>query len=195
MDLILWRHAEAEPGEPDLGRRLTAKGVQQAERMAKWLDRHLPATTRILSSPADRAQQTALALKRKFRVVPELAPGASAAAVLAAAGWPDAREPVLIVGHQPTLGEVAAFLLTDDEASWSVRKGAVWWLSNRVRDGVVVDRDQGRHRTRFRLTRQQGIGRHGGLRRCTSTLRQRQCRYRACDHPCNVLQLVSKRCP
>ena len=136
MDLILWRHAEAEPGEPDLGRRLTAKGIQQAERMAKWLDRHLPATTRVLSSPADRTQQTALALKRKFRVVPELAPGASVAAVLAAAGWPDSREPILIVGHQPTLGEVAAFLLTEDEASWSVRKGAVWWLSNRVRGGL-----------------------------------------------------------
>jgi phosphohistidine phosphatase len=136
MDLILWRHAEAEPGEPDLGRRLTAKGVQQAERMAKWLDRHLPATTRILSSPADRAQQTALALKRKFRIVAELEPGASAAAVLVAAGWPDAREPVLIVGHQPTLGEVAASVLTGQEASWSVRKGAIWWLSNRVRGGA-----------------------------------------------------------
>jgi phosphohistidine phosphatase len=77
MDLILWRHAEAEPGEPDLGRRLTAKGIQQAERMARWLDRHLPATTRILTSPADRAEQTARALKRKYRVVPELAPGGS----------------------------------------------------------------------------------------------------------------------
>jgi phosphohistidine phosphatase len=135
MDLILWRHAEAEPGEPDLGRRLTAKGIRQAERMAKWLDRHLPATTRVLSSPADRTQQTALALKRKFRVVPDLAPGASPAAVLAAAGWPDAREPVLIVGHQPTLGEVAAFLLSGEEAPWSVRKGGVWWLSNRARNG------------------------------------------------------------
>ena len=135
MDLILWRHAEAEPGEPDLGRRLTAKGNQQAERMAVWLERHLPATTRVLVSPADRAQQTALALKRKFRIVPELAPGASSAAVLAAAGWPDAREPVLVVGHQPTLGEVAAFLLTEEEASWSVRKGAVWWLSSRFRGG------------------------------------------------------------
>jgi phosphohistidine phosphatase len=135
MDLILWRHAEAEPGEPDLGRRLTAKGIQQAERMAAWLDGHLPATTRVLASPADRAQQTALALKRKFRVVPELAPGASPAEVLAAAGWPDAHEPVLVVGHQPTLGEVAALLLSGEEATWSVRKGAVWWLSNRVRAG------------------------------------------------------------
>jgi phosphohistidine phosphatase len=135
MDLVLWRHAEAEPGEPDLGRRLTAKGIKQAERVAAWLEGHLPDTTRILVSPADRAQQTALALKRKFRVVPELAPGATAKSVLTAAGWPDGREPVLIVGHQPTLGEVAAFLLAGHELPWSMRKGAVWWLSNRVRDG------------------------------------------------------------
>ena len=141
MDLILWRHAEAEPGEPDLERRLTAKGIKQAERVALWLDAHLPDTCRILVSPADRAQQTALALKRKFRTVPELRPGAGVDAVLAAAGWPDARETVLIVGHQPTLGEVAPFLVSGQDASWSVRKGALWWLSNRMRDdsaAVVV---------------------------------------------------------
>ena len=138
MDLILWRHAEAEPGEPDLGRRLTAKGIQQAERMAQWLDRHLPSTTRVLSSPADRAQQTAQALKRKFKVVDDLAPGATVCAVLAAAGWPDSREAVLVVGHQPTLGEVAALVLTDQALGWSIRKGAVWWLSNRVREGVAT---------------------------------------------------------
>jgi phosphohistidine phosphatase len=136
VDLILWRHAEAEPGEPDLGRRLTAKGLKQAQRMAEWLDGRLPDTTRVLSSPADRAQQTALALKRKFRTVDELAPGATASAVLAAAGWPDARESVLVIGHQPTLGEVSSFLLAGEELPWSIRKGAVWWLSNRVRDGV-----------------------------------------------------------
>ena len=135
MDLILWRHAEAEPGEPDLGRRLTAKGQRQAERMGVWLDGHLPQTARILVSPADRAQETALALKRKFKTVDGLAPGASVAAVLAAAGWPESREPVLVVGHQPTLGAVASFLLSGDEAYWLVRKGAVWWLSNRDRGG------------------------------------------------------------
>jgi phosphohistidine phosphatase len=135
MDLILWRHAEAEPGLPDLGRRLTAKGLKQAERMGHWLDRHLPETARVLVSPADRAQQTALALKRRFRTVDELAPGAPVAAVLAAAKWPDAREPVVIVGHQPTLGEVASFLLTGEEAGWSVKKGAAWWLTNRDRAG------------------------------------------------------------
>jgi len=135
MDLILWRHCEAEPGEPDLGRRLTSKGLKQADRMAQWLDSHLPDTCRVLASPADRAQQTAVALKRKFKTVPELAPGATVAAVLAAANWPDSREPVLIVGHQPTLGAVASFLLSGEEAYWSVRKGAVWWLSNRAKEG------------------------------------------------------------
>ena len=135
MDLILWRHCEAEPGEPDLGRRLTSKGLKQADRMAQWLDSHLPDTCRVLASPADRAQQTAVALKRKFKTVPELAPGATVAAVLAAANWPDSREPVLIVGHQPTLGAVASYLLSGEEAYWSVRKGAVWWLSNRAKEG------------------------------------------------------------
>jgi len=137
MDLVLWRHAEAEPGEPDMGRRLTAKGLKQAERMGEWLDHHLPDTARILASPADRAQQTALALKRKFRTVDDLAPGASAQAVLAAANWPDSREPVLVVGHQPTLGEVASLLLAGSEMSWSIKKSGVWWLSNRVRDGIA----------------------------------------------------------
>jgi len=135
MDLILWRHCEAEPGEPDLGRRLTSKGLKQAERMAQWLDSHLPDTCRVLVSPADRAQQTAVALQRKFRTVEDLAPGATVDAVLAAANWPDSREPVLIVGHQPTLGAVASFLLSGEQAYWSVRKGAVWWLSNRAKEG------------------------------------------------------------
>jgi phosphohistidine phosphatase len=135
MDLILWRHCEAEPGEPDLGRRLTSKGTKQAERMAEWLERHLPDSCRVLVSPADRAQQTAMALQRKSRTVPELGPGASVTAALAAANWPDSREPVMIIGHQPTLGMIASFLLSGEEAYWSVRKGAVWWLSNRVRDG------------------------------------------------------------
>ena len=135
MELILWRHADAEPGDPDLARRLTSKGQKQAERMAAWLGPRLPDTARILVSPAARTQQTALALGRKFATVDAIAPGASAGALLAAAGWPDARDPVVVVGHQPTLGEVAALLLTGEAGGWSVKKGAVWWLSNRTRDG------------------------------------------------------------
>ncbi|HVO89544.1 MAG TPA: phosphohistidine phosphatase SixA [Casimicrobiaceae bacterium] len=134
MDLILFRHCEAEPGEPDLGRTLTPKGQKQAERMATWLEHHLPDTTRILVSPAERTQQTAQALNRKFRVVPDLAPGADHLAVLRVANWPDSREPVVIVGHQPTLGMVASYLLCGEALGWSLRKGAVWWLSNRARE-------------------------------------------------------------
>jgi len=133
MDLILWRHAEAHPGEPDLDRRLTAKGQKQAARMAKWLDSRLPATCRMLVSPARRAQQTALALERKFKTRDELAPGAPAAAILAAARWPDRRDVVLVVGHQPALGNVAALLLAGADVEWSIPKGAIWWLTNRER--------------------------------------------------------------
>ena len=133
MDLILWRHAEAEPGEPDMSRRLTAKGLKQAERMGEWLDQRLPDGTRIIASPADRAQQTALALKRKFKTVVEIGPGASVADVLKTAGWPEARDPVLVVGHQPTLGAVAAFLLSGHQADWAMKKAAVCWLTNRDR--------------------------------------------------------------
>ena len=57
--------------------------------------------------------------------------------MLAAAGWPDSREPVLIVGHQPTIGAVASFLLSGEESWWSVKKGAVWWLSNRDKSGAA----------------------------------------------------------
>jgi phosphohistidine phosphatase len=138
MDLILWRHAEAvESGTEldDLERPLTARGERQAIRMAAWLNQHLPATTRVLASPARRTQQTAVALERKFRTVPALAPDASVTALLEAARWPDAKEPVLVIGHQPTLGLVAAQLLSGTAQPWTVKKGAVWWLRSREREG------------------------------------------------------------
>ncbi len=138
MDLILWRHAEAiESGDDlsDLDRPLTARGERQAKRMAKWLNQQLPATTRVLASPARRTQQTALVLERKFRTVPALAPDATPQALLEAARWPNAREPVLVIGHQPTLGLVAAQLLTGAPHALAVKKGAVWWLRSREREG------------------------------------------------------------
>jgi phosphohistidine phosphatase len=134
MDLILWRHAEAEAGGPDDGRALTPTGHKQAEKMAAWLDRNLPDNCRILASPARRAQQTAAALGRKFKTLDELGTGASHASILTVSGWPDSREAVLIVGHQPTLGQVASFLLTGDVADWAVKKAAVWWFSSRARE-------------------------------------------------------------
>lgn len=133
MDLILWRHADAEDGMPDEARKLTSKGEKQAERMAAWLKSRLPRDTRVLASPARRAQQTARALTESFKTVKDICAGADATAILVAAGWPDAKGAVVIVGHQPALGRVAALLLAGAEADWRVKKGGVWWLSNRVR--------------------------------------------------------------
>lgn len=152
MDLILWRHAEAHdaaPEQDDLSRGLTTKGERQAARMAHWLNHVLPATARVLVSPALRTQQTAKALDRKFRLCEALAPGRSAADLLQAARWPQSREAVLVVGHQPTLGQVAAHLLgegplDDTLPAWRIRKGGVWWLRRRddrerdERDGVLL---------------------------------------------------------
>ena len=144
MDLILWRHAEARdagPGEDDAARALTPRGERQAQRMADWLNRFLPESTRVLVSPALRTRQTAEPLGRKLRVTDALAPGASAEQLLRAAHWPDSREPVLLVGHQPTLGQVVALLMGGEQAAqgptWTIRKGAVWWLRHRVRRGVA----------------------------------------------------------
>ena len=139
MDLIFWRHAEAfDPveGQDDLTRVLTSKGEKQAKRMAAWLDRQLPIGVKVLVSPAIRTEQTAQALNRKFKLRNELAPQAEPDQVLLAAGWPDAKLPVLIVGHQPTLGRIIAALLGLSEQECAVRKGAVWWLRSRLREGV-----------------------------------------------------------
>jgi phosphohistidine phosphatase len=137
MDLILWRHADAvdtEDGDvPDLARPLTAKGRKQAAKMAKWIDARLPEATRILVSPAARAQETAEALGRKFNVLPELAPGGIAAHILIASDWPDARRPVLVVGHQPALGRATSLLLFGQEQELSLRKAGVLWITNRTR--------------------------------------------------------------
>jgi phosphohistidine phosphatase len=141
VNLILWRHADAEdgvPGKPDDERRLTAKGEKQARRMAAWLEKRVPGDARVLASPAQRAQQTARAYAREFDTRREVGTQAEARAVLKASGWPDGEGTVIVVGHQPTLGQAAALALTGKAAEWSLRKGAVWWLE--CRDGEVVTR-------------------------------------------------------
>jgi phosphohistidine phosphatase len=137
MDLVLWRHAEAQEwveGCDDMARSLTSRGEKQAARMANWLDRQLPEGTRILVSPARRSEQTALALGRKFKIRPELAPNTSVVSLLELVQWPAAKGTVLVVGHQPTLGQTIAQLIGLTAAECSVKKGAVWWLRNRERE-------------------------------------------------------------
>ena len=142
MDLILWRHAEAEywllddeASSLDLNRSLTRRGEKQAARMAVWLDRQLPDGARILVSPARRCEQTALALGRKYKICTELAPDAVPAQLLELVQWPIHKCPVLVVSHQPMLGQTIAQLLGLKESECSVKKGALWWLRHRQRDG------------------------------------------------------------
>lgn len=142
MDLILWRHADAEPGSDDFKRALTEKGRRQAARMARWLKPRLDENWLVLSSPTVRTRQTVepLGMKVDYRLT--LGPDSSASAVLREAHWPDGDCNVLIVGHQPILGQVAARLMTGHQGDAPVRKGSVWWFSTRSADegdtGVIL---------------------------------------------------------
>ncbi len=145
VDLILWRHADAQEAEPaadpaenlrlDLARSLTGRGQKHAARMAAWLEHQLADNTRILVSPALRCEQTALNLGRKFRICEQLGPDRSPEELIELVQWPTSKTAVLVVGHQPTLGRVAARLLGLPQTDLSVRKGGVWWLRSRERDG------------------------------------------------------------
>ena len=142
MDIILWRHAEAEDvASSDLARRLTPRGEKQAARMATWLISqlgHLPnraSPWRVVASPALRAQETAAALCMPVETNNALAPDGSVDAVFRAAGWPDNASSVIVVGHQPTLGMVAGRLINGADGYVSVKKGALWWFRQRERDG------------------------------------------------------------
>lgn len=134
MELILWRHAEAEDGFVDAERKLTAKGEKQAQRMAKWLRARIPGTAVVLASPAKRAQQTARAFTDDFETVNAIGLSATAESVLAEAGWPQRDGCIVVVGHQPILGETAALALTGEKEAWSLKKGAIVWLSRRDGD-------------------------------------------------------------
>jgi phosphohistidine phosphatase len=132
MDLILWRHAQAEelrPGKNDLDRALTKKGQSQAKAMADWLNRRLSADARILCSPALRTRQTADALHRFYEVTTCLAPETGPENLIIASEWPNTPHPTLLIGHQPSLGQLAALLLSGTKAFWAIKKGAIWWIT------------------------------------------------------------------
>lgn len=141
MDLILWRHAQAhgQSGDPDdLQRRLTAKGEKQAQRMARWLNLHLPQSARIFTSAAVRAESTVATLGRAYKIAPELALDASAEQLLQLVQWPQTKGVTVVVGHQPALGQAIAQLLDWSTGEVAVKKGALWWLRRRDCGEVVV---------------------------------------------------------
>lgn len=136
MDLILWRHAEAEEGWPDEARPLTARGRKQALEAAGWLRERLPPEATLLVSPAVRARETAAPLSDRGRVEEGIGPGARAGDLLEAAGWPGGEGTVVVVGHQPTLGEAAGLLLAGEPIPLKVRKGALWWFRAKRRGAL-----------------------------------------------------------
>lgn len=137
MELILWRHAEAEDSFPDAARKLTAEGLDQARRMSDWLRLKLPENTLVIASPAQRTQQTAMALRSDFVTNNEIGPGASVKSILATANWPNAQGAVVIVGHQPTLGEVVSYLIPVVPPGLRVKKGSVWWIRYQEKDNII----------------------------------------------------------
>ena len=137
MDLIFWRHAEtteALDGQADAERPLTARGERQALRMAHWLERQLPESTKILCCPSVRAEQTVIPLGRKYKLREELSPNASIDDVLTLAQWPLNKNSILLVTHQPLIGEIISQLMQIQLQELVVRKGSVWWLRSRLKD-------------------------------------------------------------
>jgi phosphohistidine phosphatase len=135
MELLLWRHADAEDGIPDAGRALTKKGLKQAKQVAQWLIPRLPGDCLILASPAKRAQQTAAALDLPYATERRIGVQADIADLIAASNWPERKGSVILVGHQPTLGQLAARLLCGERSDWIIKKGALWWFSSRSGNG------------------------------------------------------------
>ena len=135
MELILWRHAEAEEAEPDLTRNLTSKGNRQATLMARWMHDYLPSQVRIICSPANRTRQTADALRLPYEIADEIAPGCTAQQMLKVCGWPSGDDAVMLVGHNPAISQLASLLLSARIFPMSLCKGSVLWLSSRTQEG------------------------------------------------------------
>jgi phosphohistidine phosphatase len=107
MKVVLVRHAEAAPGDPDELRTLTPAGREQARLLGERLRSDGVEPDAVLTSPLLRARETAVGLGLgEPEAVDALAPGASADDVRAAvAGRGDT---VVVVGHQPDCGRITA---------------------------------------------------------------------------------------
>jgi phosphohistidine phosphatase len=127
MRIILFRHGPAEPRDDgrwpdDLKRPLTERGTSRTRRSARGIVRLEPTTSRVLTSPATRALETARLLSEALHlgaepeVVQALAPGGSWRETLLRLGREGAETNVALVGHEPDLGLLAAALLFSVEA-------------------------------------------------------------------------------
>lgn len=129
-DLILWRHAEAEVlmhGKSDLERVLTKKGHTQARQISLWLKKYQPKNTYMLVSPALRARETAGYLTKEWVEDARLSPERPLNPIIQLLSQ-SPFESLMLVGHQPWIGELAAHCLGVPEGQLAIKKGAVWWL-------------------------------------------------------------------
>ena len=139
MELILWRHADAEPhgfGQ-DRDRKLTPLGEKQAAKMAHILKMRLPSSDlTIYCSPALRCRQTVNALQIPYITSPKLDTDASVLDLLELTDWHSdsvSKHTILVCSHQPTLGQTVSTILTGQPHYWTFKKGSIWWLSSRIR--------------------------------------------------------------
>ncbi|MBI4427517.1 MAG: phosphohistidine phosphatase SixA [Ignavibacteriales bacterium] len=132
MLIYLLRHGDAsqDPSLHDSERPLTQLGQQQAETVARFLQRSRTSISTILSSPLQRAREMAAPLQehlgvRNFRITEYLIPGNDVRQVIAQING-DSVESVLLVGHEPLLGELASLLVTTaDDLNVEFKKGAL----------------------------------------------------------------------
>jgi len=119
--LFLVRHAEAEPGEPDVLRKLTAHGRRQARELGARLAAEGAGGAAVVTSPLLRARETAEEIARALGTTPapdeRLAPGATAETVREAADEQSADK-VVAVGHQPDCSRIAADLAGGPEPAF-----------------------------------------------------------------------------
>jgi len=117
MRIVLVRHAEAAPGEPDDLRPLTPEGREQARRLGDRLRADGIEPDAVLTSPLLRARQTAEALSfGDPEALDLLAPGASENELRAAVAGRGGT--VVVVGHQPDCGRIAAALGGGEEPAF-----------------------------------------------------------------------------
>src|SRR5438046_7176980 len=120
VQLYLVRHAEAADGEPDELRPLTADGRRAARTLGEQLAADGVVPDAVLTSPLLRARETGAELARSVGLEPEpderLAPGATAESVRAAVA--ERGGTVVVIGHQPDCGKIAAELAGGPEPAF-----------------------------------------------------------------------------
>jgi phosphohistidine phosphatase len=120
VQLYIVRHADAAPGDPDELRSLTAEGRDQARRLGERLREEGVKPDALLTSPLLRARETGTLLCEALDSTAEtddrLGPGATADGIRAAVENRGAQ--VIVIGHQPDCGRIAAELAAGEEPAF-----------------------------------------------------------------------------